>query len=67
MKKKSDNSGQGVELWRPWLVGGLALAGLGCVVASAFLVGPALGFLILGLSCTGLAALIHISGGDGAC
>lgn len=67
MKKRSDKSGQGVEPWRPWLVSGLGLAGLCCVVASAFLVGPALGFLALGLSCAGLAALIHISGGDGAC
>lgn len=65
MKEKRSEQPRGAkeELWRAWLVTGLLLAGLASVAAAAFLVGPALGLLVLGLICVALAVLIQLSGG----
>ena len=65
MDKKENKTAP--ERWRPWLVNILLLFGASSVVAAAFLVGAALGFLVLGAAAIVFALLIHLSGGDGTC
>lgn len=64
MHRKQHDPGSGTGLRRGLLVTALLLGGLASIVTAAFLVGPALGCLVLGIIGVGLAVLIHLSGGE---